>query len=198
VLRQSALDLDHAAERRELGAALFLDRPFGAGKAPAEPDATLLLASLAYSRSIAEQRLHLLATDLGLADEQVQRWRDGLVFPGLPLEAIGGAVKPATVSSSDARRAAPDFVFLHTLPGSVRGLKEQFERGVVAGLENAPWFSSRVLIARSVTGPGVTVYDEALRPVVEVEPVLTSGYAKRAGEEWPAAGWRVIKSPPPH
>src|SRR5262249_19558241 len=54
VLRAAALDLlEDPRERRELGTALFLDRPFGVGKQAAEPDGTLLLASLAYSRSIA-------------------------------------------------------------------------------------------------------------------------------------------------
>ncbi len=60
-LRRSAADLCRAEELRELGMAIFLDRPFGAGKAPTEPDGTLLLASEAFSRSIAEQRLLALA-----------------------------------------------------------------------------------------------------------------------------------------
>jgi hypothetical protein len=189
VLRQSARDLDHADERRELGAALFLDRPFGGGKAPAEPDGALLLTSLAYSRSIAGQRLEALVREIGLSEEQAQPWREGLVFPGLPLDAVGEAVKPATVSLADGRRAAPDFVVLHTLPGNVRALTQQFEMGSAC----AELLSSRVLIARSTTGPGVVIFDEALRPRLEIEPVLSSGYASRAGQEWPAGGLRVVR-----
>jgi hypothetical protein len=194
-LRQSAADLEHEEERRELGAALFLDRPFGAGKAPAEPDATPLLASLAYSRSVAEQRLAALAGDVGLDEAAVRRVRAGLALPGLPLEAIGPPVRPGTVSLADARRAAPDFVFLHTLPGSVRALLGQFDFAAGAGPWGAPGplFSQRVLLARSLQGPGVTVYDEALRPRLELAPVVEGGFVRRAGQEWPAGGLRVLR-----
>jgi hypothetical protein len=190
VLRQSARDLDHADERRELGAALFLDRPFGGGKAPAGPDATLLLTSLAYSRSVAEERLSLLARDLGLPEADVARCREGLTFAGLPLDQIGGPVKPATVGLADARRAAPDFVFLHTLPGSVRALREQFDLSAWGAL-----FEGRVLIARAPDGPGVLVYDAALRPRLELEADVSEGYLSRAGQEWPAGGLRVRPAP---
>ncbi len=185
VLLASAADLDHADERRELGAALFLDRPFGGGKAPAEPDATLLLTSLAYSRSLAEERLTMLARDLNLPDVDVKRWREGLGFAGLALDAIGGPVKPATVGLADARRSAPDFVFLSTLPGSVRALREQFDL-----TEWGELFEGRVLIARSATGPGIVVYDESFCPRLELEAELGAGYACRAGEEWPVGGLR--------
>ena len=60
-LRRSAADLCHVEELRDLGMAVFLDRPFGGGKAPMELDGTLLLASEAFSRSVAEQRLLALA-----------------------------------------------------------------------------------------------------------------------------------------
>ena len=66
VLRQSFNDLEHADEWRELGLAVFLDRPLGIGKAANEPDGTLLLSAEAFSASIARERLHALARDLGL------------------------------------------------------------------------------------------------------------------------------------
>src|SRR5262249_10233631 len=52
ILRQSLLDLRHPAERLELGIGLFIDRPFGYGKAVGEPDYTPLLAHEAFSASI--------------------------------------------------------------------------------------------------------------------------------------------------
>src|SRR5207244_4963663 len=65
-LRQSMVDLQHPAELRELGMALFLDRPLGLFKAPTEPDQTLLFSYEAYSATVAEQRLQYLAQPLGL------------------------------------------------------------------------------------------------------------------------------------
>src|SRR5262249_46577108 len=81
LLRQSLLDLEHSEEWRELGLAVFLDRPLGIGKAAAEPDGTLLLSAEAFSASIARERLHALARDVGLRP-------DDTVFPevrGVPL-----------------------------------------------------------------------------------------------------------------
>ncbi len=111
LLRQSLLDLQHPDEWRELGLAVFLDRPLGVGKAATEPDGTLLLSAEAFSASIARERLRAAEASLALDPPEVH---------GLPLDAIGGAVRPGTVSLADARRAAADFVFLRTTPGSVR------------------------------------------------------------------------------
>src|SRR5262249_6970238 len=61
VLLQSLADLQQSEELRELGMATFLDRPFGVGKSPGEPDGTILLSYQAFSRTIARQRLDLLA-----------------------------------------------------------------------------------------------------------------------------------------
>src|SRR5581483_9434659 len=114
LLRQSWEDLSEPAERRELGLALFIDRPLGGGKHPAEPDATLLLASAAYSRSVAEARLRALAAEVGVDPHgpDAEALQSLLEVPGLPLEAIGPAARPGSVTLADARRAAPDFVFL--------------------------------------------------------------------------------------
>ena len=51
VLRQSIEDLRRPDELRELGIALFLDRPLSSAKKPGEPDATPLAASVAFSRA---------------------------------------------------------------------------------------------------------------------------------------------------
>jgi hypothetical protein len=195
VLRQSAADLSHPEERRELGAALFLDRPFGGGKAPAEPDGTLLLASVASSRTIAEGRLRALARDTRMSEEEVERVRQGLEVPGLPLDAVGPAVKPATVSLADARRAATDFVFLRTMPGSVSALLAQFDFASLAARLDLDFLlgGRPVLLARAVDGPGLVVYDEELRPRLELAGRLAGGYFWRAGQEYPAAGLQVVR-----
>lgn len=180
-LAASLADLDHPAERLELGAAVFLDRPFGGGKGPVEPDATPLLCSLAHSRYIAERRLRQLAADVGggAAVEELE-------LPGLALDAIGPPVRPGTVSLADAARAGPDFVFRHTLPGSLAALARRIDVMPVAWLT-----SDRVLLARSPRGPGLTVYDRAWRPRLELQPCLQAGYVLRGGVEVPAAGLRA-------
>ena len=141
--------------------ALFLDRPFGAGKAPAEPDGTLLLASEAYSRSIAEQRLNALAQEPGLLpdaerDACLRRLQEGAETHGLSLDAVGGDARPGTVSLTDARRAATDFVLLRTTPGSVRALLEQYDFTALAEKMELDWLlkGGRVLLARDAAGRG--------------------------------------------
>jgi hypothetical protein len=199
LLRQSLFDLEHPQELRELGLALFLDRPFGAGKAPAEPDATLLLTSEAYSSSIARQRLHALAQDLHVSTEDslFQRLLGQPEVRGLSLDAIGGATRPGTVSLADARRAAPDFVFLRTTPGSVKALLAQFdftpllEKHCPRVLPSGA--AGQMLITRAATGPGLMIYDALFELSVELEIATEQGYESRAGQEYPAGGLRVVR-----
>src|SRR5262249_14834589 len=61
VMQISLADLGDATELRELGTALFLDRPFGIGKRPSEPDRTLMFSYVAFSRNVARVRLRQLA-----------------------------------------------------------------------------------------------------------------------------------------
>src|SRR5207245_2535109 len=56
LLQQSLADFDCPDEVRELGMALFIDRPLGVGKLPGEPDQTPLMAHAAFSRSLAIRR----------------------------------------------------------------------------------------------------------------------------------------------
>jgi hypothetical protein len=203
-LRQSASDLRRPEELRELGMALFLDRPLGAGKPAMEPDGTLLLASEAFSRSTAEQRLRELAREPNLltdveCDECLSRLMEGAETQGLPLEAVGGAARPGSVSLTDARRAAPDFVLLRTTPGSVRALLEQVDFTNLAEKMDLDWLlkGGRVLLARDATGPGLVVYDDDLRPRLELLPQTAGGYTRRAGQEYPAGGVLVKRTGEP-
>jgi hypothetical protein len=170
-LRQSVIDLRHPEELRELGMALFLDRPFGAGKAVTEPDGTLLLASEAFSRSIAEQRLGDLTREPNLltdveCDECLSRLMEGAETRGLPLDAVGGDARPGSVSLTDARRAAPDFVLLRTTPGSMRAMLEQVDFTKLAEQMDLDWLlkGGRALLARDVAGRELVGYDDQLRP----------------------------------
>ncbi|HTU92929.1 MAG TPA: hypothetical protein VMF69_22805 [Gemmataceae bacterium] len=196
VLRESFLDLEDADEWRELGLAVFLDRPLGVGKAAAEPDGTLLLSAEAFSISIARQRLLALAGDLGVnpKDALVQPLLARPPLPGLPLEAIGGAVRPGTVSLADARRAAADFVFLRSTPSSVKAFLSQFDFAPLA--QQFPiddlLRGEDVLIARSAASGGLVIYNARLRPRLELEVAAEKGFESRAGHEYPIGGLRVL------
>jgi hypothetical protein len=195
-LRQSFLDLEHPEEWRELGLGLFLDRPLGVGKAAAEPDGTLLLSAEAFSISIARQRLVALAGDLGILAEDyfVRRLLDRPPLAGLPLEVIGEAVRPGTVSLADARRASTDFVFLRSTPSSVKALLAQFDFTPLAqrfAIDDL-LCGKNVLIARSATSDRLKIYDEQLRCRVELEVAAKNGFESRAGQEYPVDGLRVL------
>ncbi len=196
LLRQSFLDLEHAEEWREMGLAIFLDRPFGVGKAAAEPDGTLLLSAEAFSASIARQRLHALVQDVGVrTDEDIfQRLLAGTEICGLPLDAIGDAVRPGAVSLADARRAAGDFVFLRSTPSSVKALLAQFDFAPLARrfrIEDV--LSGDVLIARSAANGRLVIYDSRLRLRLELEVAAEKGFESRAGQEYPVCGLRVLR-----
>src|SRR5207245_5145143 len=120
-------------------------------KAPGEPDLSPLLAHEAFSRSLAERALGELAREplLGLSADDVARCRGVLAEPwpsgGIAANTLPKE-PPRVVSLADAGRAAPEFVILRTLPGSVRAfwalpgvapvLRQrgiQFDTGLIVG-----------------------------------------------------------------
>ena len=72
-------------------------------------------------------------------DGCLRRLKDGTETHGLPLDAVGGDARPGTVSLTDARRAAADFVLLRTTPGSVRALLEQYDFTALAEKIELDW-----------------------------------------------------------
>jgi hypothetical protein len=197
VLRQSIEDLRQLPELRELGVALYLDRPFGDAKAPTEPDATLLLASEAYSPSIAASRLAMLARAGLLSEGEAAALKTRLgeadVARGVPLDAIGHPPRPGTVSLTDAKMLAPDFVFQRTVPGSVRALLQMFDFGNLAKRFDIAWLTSSlpVLVTRMVTGT-IAFYDETLQLRIQAA-LAPGGYGQRGGLDRPAGGLLVLK-----
>jgi hypothetical protein len=197
VLKQSMADLEDPAELRELGLALFLDRPLGVRKAAAEPDATPLLTAEAFSRGVAGQRLHAMRRDLGLLDDvrhaALLCRLEEMDVRGLPLEAVGAATRPGAVTLTDARRAAPDFVFLRTTRNGIGELLGPYDFGSLGErLDLAYLTAGRVLAARSAAGTGVILYDERLRPRLELEVPEGVEYLRRAGQEYASGGLRVV------
>jgi hypothetical protein len=198
VLRQSVADLGHPDELRELGLALYLDRPLGDAKAPAEPDATPLLASEAFSPSVASGRLAALVRD-GLLSEgecvtHTARLREPEIGGGLSLEAIGLPNRPGTVALTDARMVAGDFVFRRTVAGGVRSLLETFDFGPLAARFDLDWLTGGrpVLVARTAGG-NVAVYDADLRQRLEMA-IAPGGYTSRGGVEYPVGGLVVVRA----
>jgi hypothetical protein len=204
LLRLSVRDLEEPEELRELGTALFLDRPFGVGKAPTEPDATPLFSHEAFSPTLAERRLEYLANQLHLlptdeATRHLQRLRGGLAVPGIALGALAGTSRPGVVALADARQAAPDFVVVRTTARAVRDFLGLYDfRPLLARFRLdclAP--GRRLLIVagagREEPGAVLTVHDPELRPRLELAFDPAAGYESRAGVEFPAGGLRVLR-----
>jgi hypothetical protein len=192
VLAQSFKDLRHPEELRELGTAVFIDRPLGVFKSPAAPDQTPLLSYEAFSKTVAARRLTELARldSGGLPADEVETLRktlEALTVPGLPLSAVGEEVRPV-VSLADARKVSDDFVLLRTLPRGLRELLAHYP----SLYEVRP-----LLVFRGVPRPGesalLAVYDAELRKRMELEIDARQGYVTRGGVELPAGGLRLLR-----
>ena len=197
VLAASLDDLDHPLELRELGTALFLDRPLGAFKAPGEPDATILLSYVAFSRFVAMGRLVQLR-DLGLLDaarsDDLRSRLAALPVVGLPIPA-GATARPGVASLADALKTADDFALLYTTERAAIAFRYGMQSLVS---EDLSWLTAegRVLIVgepRTAGGPEVvlTLYDRELRRRLELSMDPRPGFVTRRGVELPRAGFVV-------
>ena len=198
VLRQSLADLEHADELRELGMAIYLDRPFNVGKPPAEPDGTLLLSAEAFSRNLALQRLHQLPRWFeSVADAIPKDCAERLLnlpVAGLPLERIGNPARPGIISLTDARLASPDFIFLRTTRSTIGSFLDLYDLTPLAERFDISFLTERrhALFARAPGDAALIVYDGELRPRLEMHVPAHLGYQRRAGHEYPSAGLWVV------
>lgn len=187
--RDGIADLEQLAELRELGMALFLDRPLGAFQKTSEPNRTLLLSHEAFSPTVAQRRLRYLAENLGLLSDQEKyhALRDALISCpalGIPLTPRPGPTRPGVVSLADALKAAPDFVLLRTTRRATADFLAHFDLAPLAARIDLDYLASdrRVLIVGgdSVAGqqPGtLLVYDDhlALRLEWEIDAAHPAG-----------------------
>jgi hypothetical protein len=203
VLRQSIEDLCCSEEMRELGMALFIDRPLGAFKAVGEPDLTLLFTHEAFSKTIAARRLAALERDpeTGLGTDsaaQLRKCLDELHINGVAAEALAEPQRPV-VSLADARRVSGDFIFLRTLQSGVIEFARQFDLTPLRSLDaellepQQHWFMARVVSERGERPAPLSVFDNALNKRLEMEVSAHRGYVTRAGSELPVAGLRVLR-----
>jgi hypothetical protein len=192
-------DLEQPKELQELGTALFLERPLGFAKAAGEPDQTLLASHVMFSRTLAEQRLEVLARrpdwlpDAGA----IERWRRqlaDLVVDGLPLRNAGPPPRPGVVSLHDALRVADDWIMVRTTSQTLREFQEQYDiRALLeqlggTGLPLSEW---RLLIPGGTEArPTLCAYDQQLRLRLDLAADMSRGYATRGGFEFPAADLR--------
>jgi hypothetical protein len=206
ILRQGLVDLYHPGELQELGMALFLDRPLGIFKSPGEPDQTLLFSYEAFSRSIAEGRLRLLAEDSALITipgefDELRNQLRNLAIEGIPLEPMGEASRPGAVSIADALKVADDFVFLRTTKKSLSDFLGLYQFEPLAHRIPMDYLttSQPLLILRSMTKTGdsegiLVIHDARKRKRLELRVDPSRGYESRAGVEYPAAGLRVLNA----
>jgi hypothetical protein len=182
---------------RELGLALFLDRPLGAFKAPGEPDATILLSAVAFSRGIAGQRLDLLR-DRGLVSaerhDELRRRLAELPVAGVPVFTIPASPRPGVASLADARQASRDFVFLHTTERTLQEFRDLYGRDLFAGLDG-----QRLLVvgsARVAPRPELvlTIHDATGRPRRELTADPRAGFVLRRGVEHPRGGLKATRT----
>ena len=178
VLKLCARDLQRTEEVRELGMALFIERPFGTLKAPGEPDMSPLLAHEGFSRTLAEAALLDLAREalLGLSADEVTRCRQVLAEPW-PTQGIAANKLtmdlPRVVSLADAAKAAQDFVILRTLPGSVRAFCADREVAALLqarGLDPEAPEQIALIVATTTNGkPGIMLCEAEGRCLLEFE-----------------------------
>lgn len=194
VLEASLRDLIQPAELRELGLALFLDRPFGIGKPPTEPDQTLLVSYEAVSRAIAQRRIRYLADDPALLTSEERdvflgRTRE-LPLRGVPLPLTKGPARPVAVSLDDARKVAPDFVFLRTTRRSLAEVRGVFDFSEIERRVAPSLFASgrRWLLIRDEGARWLALYDADGHKEMQLRVRDDQGYVHRGGYEYPAAG----------
>ncbi len=202
-VREAFRDLDDPEELRELGTALYLDRPLGAAKAAGEPDQTLLTSHVLFSRSLAAERLKRLAgrPELLPDPDAIGRWQEqlrALAVTGLPLRATAAPPRPGVVSLQDALRVADDWLILRTTRQTLRDFQEQYDLGPLAEqlAELVPAVEDWQLLVpgESEADPTLCVYDREYRPRLELAADLSRGYGTRGGVEFPAAGLRVRRA----
>jgi hypothetical protein len=186
---------------RELGTALYLDRPFGDSKPKAALDLTPLLSYELFSRSVARQRvqrLQQLEPWLGSSPLVVdaQKKLDEMDMPGLKVPPPGRASQ--TVKLQDCWRLADDFVIRRPTPSTIRQVQAYFAWETapppfrdwhVGGLMPIP------LPGSSLQEPTRLVfYDAEFRPVFECQVADEAGFQRLAASELPMPGLVVVQS----
>ena len=199
ILGKSLVDLHDPRELRELGMALFLDRPLGSAKAPAEPDHTLLMSYEAFSAALVQQRLDYMAKGLNLLTtsewEALRNRLQHLKVNGLPVSKLRASLRPSVVSLQDAGKVASDFVLVRTTPSTAAAFLGLFDWSELTKRFALDFLNAKgdCLILRGMAEDpdAITIHDNRPRPRIELTVNASSGYASRAGCDYPVAGLRA-------
>jgi hypothetical protein len=203
-LAHSVEDLDHhPTELRELGMALFLDRPFGGAKTATETDNTLLVSYWAFSRSIARERLDQLENWLDFIPrtklEEHRNALRALDVPGIAVKTGPGNYRPGIVSLADALRVAEDFVVLRSTERSWIELRQQYYFPLISKRFSLKDLNSAkpLLILRTTPSESpnekVTIFDYKFRERLEFAFDPRDGYLYHLGVEVPASPLRLLR-----
>jgi hypothetical protein len=200
VLCQSCEDLRTPAEGRELGMALFLDRPLGVLKEAGEVDRTPLVSFEAFSRLLAAKRLAQAKANGWIDDErhaQSLAVLNDMPLEGRPLGEIAVQERPGVVSLADAAKASSDFRILRTTPSSLAALLSHFDLSELQRIapDCAEWLLndrhvllvSHIPADRPSAGSTLRFYDRQgtlrLELGFEITPGQSVRYRERGGVE---------------
>ena len=204
VLDQAFADLARSSELRELGLALFQERPLGL-KLAGEVDRTPLVSYVAHSRSVAIARLDRLR-DWGAIDAAFHQQLSETIpdpGPGWPAAQVPAPPAAKVVSLEDAVRAAADFRLLRSTRGSLDHLLSGYDWTPLAKRDPhlVEWLlqSPDVLVVRHGDDPQtqrLRFLDRDLRCRLECSfgprGELPPEYLQFAGEEFLAAGLQAL------
>jgi hypothetical protein len=178
LLNKSIEDLSRDQELRELGTALFLDRPLGAmGKRSGEADRTTLLSYEACSVRLIRTRLD----ELGITPPAT------IANPtGYPVARLIGHPRESVVALEDAKKVALDFVFTRTTRSSlVDWLRDyDFEPLNAIALDAYHQLTAeRGILIR--TGPRRMIwFDAGMRAAIELSLDDSARYVECGGVEY--------------
>jgi hypothetical protein len=204
VLRRSIEDLKRPSELRELGVAIFLDRPLGGGKSRTDPDQTPMLSYLAFSRSIARERLARILSDQKLTQIEAnypcfERAMDALQVRGVFVRDVTESARDAIVSIADAIRAAEDFLLLQNTMPTWFGFHWGYHLGPALEPFSLDYLCSNeaVLVLRTTRSKSqnetLAIYDPEQRKRVELSFDPGKGYVMHQGVEYPASPLRILR-----
>jgi hypothetical protein len=203
VWARSLADLERSDEFRELGTAIYLDRPLGVGKAPAEPDQTPLLSYEMFSQSLAQERLRFLQRIVQSIDTpgpmDIAHAPAAALSAGIPLQLTMASQRPGVVALEDALKMAPDFVVLRTTRCSAQAFLTLFDFAPLSDYIDLNFLDpgDLTIIRANAVGrrePNILlIFDAADQKRIELAVDLSQGYTMRDGIEVPAAGLRVLR-----
>ncbi len=192
ILHAIGADAASADFFESLGTAVFIDRPLGYEKAPAEPDATPLLAHRTFSSAVAERRWQELRTRFAPYIPANHVEASPSFSCGLSQVRVADHPRPVA-SLADVRKVADDFRILRTLPGGFRSLVNQLDLDLAQPeivMALTPGNATRIL-ANVVDDHGerrLMIFDQQGEALLEMTLDLSAGYRKRHGVEMPRAG----------